>query len=88
MPFRFCKGTVSRAVAQSLGWALLDSGALYRLVALAGRRAGIGLEDGDALGRLAERFNIRFGSTETGDEAVWLDGGGRKPGHSDRGSRK
>ncbi len=68
------KGTVSRAVAKRLGWALLDSGALYRLVALAGRRAGIGLDDAEALGRLAERFNIRFGSTETGDEAVWLDG--------------
>ncbi len=33
------KGTISRAVARSLGWALLDSGALYRLVALAARRA-------------------------------------------------
>ena len=31
------KGTVSRAAAKSLGWHLLDSGALYRLVALAGR---------------------------------------------------
>ena len=46
------KGTVSRAVARSLGWALLDSGALYRLVALAGRRAGISLDDAAALGRL------------------------------------
>ena len=35
------KGTVSRAAARALGWALLDSGALYRLVALAGRQAGI-----------------------------------------------
>ena len=39
------KGTVSRAAAKNLGWALLDSGALYRLVALAGRRAGIDLDD-------------------------------------------
>ena len=39
------KGTVSRAVATALGWALLDSGALYRLVALAGRRAGLQFED-------------------------------------------
>ena len=68
------KGTISRAVARSLGWALLDSGALYRLVALAARRAAVSLNDATALGRLAERFNIRFGSTQSGEEAVWLDG--------------
>jgi cytidylate kinase len=43
------KGTVSRAAARALGWALLDSGALYRLVALAGRQAGVGLDDGPGL---------------------------------------
>jgi CMP/dCMP kinase len=68
------KGTISRAVARSLGWALLDSGALYRLVALAARRAQVSLSDPAALGRLAERFNIRFGSNPSGEEAVWLDG--------------
>jgi cytidylate kinase len=68
------KGTVSRAVANALGWSLLDSGALYRLVALGGRRASISLDDGPALGQLAGRFDIRFGSDESGDEVVWLDG--------------
>jgi cytidylate kinase len=68
------KGTVSRAVARALGWSLLDSGALYRLVALAGHKAGIRLDDAQALGRLAGGFNIRFGATESGEEAVWLDG--------------
>jgi CMP/dCMP kinase len=68
------KGTISRAVAKVLGWALLDSGALYRLVALAARRASISLEDAPALGELAGRFNIRFDSNEDGDELVWLDG--------------
>jgi len=67
------KGTISRAVAKSLGWALLDSGALYRLVALAGRRASISLDDAEHLGSLAERFNIRFGSNASGEEVVWLD---------------
>jgi cytidylate kinase len=67
------KGTISRAVARSLGWALLDSGALYRLVALAARRAAISLDDAPRLGRLAERFNIRFGSNKSGEELVWLD---------------
>jgi cytidylate kinase len=68
------KGTISRAVAKRLGWALLDSGALYRLVALAARRASVGLDEAKALGHLADRFNIRFGSTQSGEEAVWLDG--------------
>jgi CMP/dCMP kinase len=67
------KGTISRAVAKRLGWALLDSGALYRLVALAARRASVSLEDAERLGSLAERFNIRFGSNESGEEVVWLD---------------
>jgi cytidylate kinase len=68
------KGTVSRAAARALGWGLLDSGALYRLVALAGRRAGVGLENETGLARLAEGFDIRFGSTESGEEIVRLDG--------------
>ena len=68
------KGTVSRAVARHLGWALLDSGALYRLVALAARRSSISLDDAAALGALAARFNIRFGSNERSEEVVWLDG--------------
>ena len=68
------KGTVSRAVAKALGWTLLDSGALYRLVALAGRKASVSLDDGPALARLAAKFDIRFDSTESGDEVVWLDG--------------
>ncbi|HEY2675563.1 MAG TPA: (d)CMP kinase [Steroidobacteraceae bacterium] len=68
------KGTVSRAVAKTLRWGLLDSGALYRLVALAGRRASVGLDDGPALARLAFEFDIRFGSTDAGEEVVWLGG--------------
>jgi cytidylate kinase len=68
------KGTVSRAVARALGWGLLDSGALYRLVALAARRAGIGLNDVAALSRLAAEFDIRFGAGPRDEEMVWLDG--------------
>jgi CMP/dCMP kinase len=68
------KGTVSRAVAKKLGWGLLDSGALYRLVALAGRRKGVELDDAAALARLAEQFDIRFGSDQHGEEKVWLKG--------------
>jgi CMP/dCMP kinase len=68
------KGTISRAAARALGWSLLDSGALYRLVALAGRRAGISLDDGPALAGLAHGLDIRFGSDSALEEVVWLDG--------------
>ena len=68
------KGTVSRAVARALGWGLLDSGALYRLVALAARRTGVALDDVEALSRLAARFDIRFGAGPRDEEIVWLDG--------------
>jgi cytidylate kinase len=68
------KGTVSRAAARALGWGLLDSGALYRLVALAGRQTGITLDDAPGLARLAESADIGFGSGSSGEEVVWLDG--------------
>lgn len=68
------KGTVSRAVAQALGWHWLDSGALYRLVALAARRAGVELTDGEALAREAARMKVKFAQTAAGVEQVWLNG--------------
>jgi cytidylate kinase len=68
------KGTVSRAVARALGWRLLDSGALYRLVALAASKAGTALDDEPALSRMAESIDIRFGVDAAGQEEVWLDG--------------
>jgi cytidylate kinase len=68
------KGTISRAVANALQWHLLDSGALYRLVALAARRGAIALDDPPALARLASGLDIRFGSGPTGEERVWLEG--------------
>jgi len=68
------KGTVSRAMAKALGWGLLDSGALYRLVGLSGRQAGLRLDDAAALARVAQQFDIRFGANEAGEEVVWLAG--------------
>ena len=47
------KGTISRAVAERLGWHFLDSGALYRAVGLAASWADIDLNDDDALARCA-----------------------------------
>ncbi|MEO8443700.1 MAG: (d)CMP kinase [Gammaproteobacteria bacterium] len=62
------KGTVSRLVAGRLGWHLLDSGALYRLVALDAVRRGVGLEDETNLARLAAGLDVVFeaGGAEAG----------------------
>jgi cytidylate kinase len=68
------KGTISRAVAQKVGWHLLDSGALYRLVAFAGVRAGLAPEDTQGHARLAAAMDVRFGADATGSERVLLDG--------------
>ncbi len=63
------KSTVARGVAAALGFEYLDSGAMYRCVALAALRAGLPLGDGAALGRLAERLEI-----EPAGDALRLDG--------------
>ncbi len=68
------KGTIARRVADRLGWHLLDSGALYRLVALAARQAGLDPEDQDAHAAIAQSLDVRFTSTAAGDEQVWLKG--------------
>lgn len=68
------KGTVCRRVATTLGWHLLDSGALYRLVALAGDRAGLAAGDEAGHARLAAALDIRFGVDGQGGERVFLDG--------------
>jgi cytidylate kinase len=52
------KSSVARAVAEELGFTYLDSGAMYRCVALAALEAGIDLDDGDALGALARGLDI------------------------------
>jgi len=68
------KGTIARRVATELGWHLLDSGALYRLVALAAQQRGIELDDANALAELAGRLDVRFGSDDGGEEQIWLAG--------------
>ena len=54
------KGTVAQRVAQTLQFHYLDSGALYRLCALAAERHNIAFEDGPGLARLASELDIRF----------------------------
>jgi len=54
------KGTVAQRVARSLGWHYLDSGALYRIVALLALRDGVAPDDGPALAGLARGLEPRF----------------------------
>ncbi|HET9592052.1 MAG TPA: (d)CMP kinase [Solirubrobacterales bacterium] len=54
------KSTVARGVAARLGFTYLDSGAMYRCVALAALRGGADLDDGETVGALAERLEIDF----------------------------
>jgi len=68
------KGTIARRVAAALGWHLLDSGALYRLLALAATRRGISLDDAGALAELALDLDVRFEADGAGEEVIWLDG--------------
>ncbi|MEO0345620.1 MAG: (d)CMP kinase [Pseudomonadota bacterium] len=68
------KGTVSRALADTLGWHLLDSGALYRLTALAAARRGIADDAVDELAHVAAELDVEFGTDESGDERVLLEG--------------
>ncbi len=66
------KGTVSRRVAAQLGWHLLDSGALYRLVALTGRLDGLDAADEAGHARIAATLQVRFGEDAAGDEQILL----------------
>ena len=71
------KGTLSSQVAQRLGYHLLDSGALYRLVGLAAERAGWSIKEADLrepaqaqrLAEMAQHLPVRFEG-----ERIWLDG--------------
>ena len=68
------KGTIARRVAQALGWHLLDSGALYRLVGLAAARRGIDPGAAAELAVLARELDIRFEVDPEGSERIVLDG--------------
>ena len=63
------KGTIACMLADKLGWHMLDSGAIYRVAALAALRSGVGLGDEKALAALLPTLNIEFNNGE-----AWLDG--------------
>lgn len=60
------KGTVCQLVAKKLGFHLLDSGALYRLTALAAERHGVDFSDVDALAQVARNLDVAFLPQESG----------------------
>jgi len=62
------KGTISRLVADALGWHLLDSGALYRAVGYAAGMAGLDLSDTEAVTRCAQITKIAFRDPKDGGE--------------------
>jgi 3-phosphoshikimate 1-carboxyvinyltransferase len=58
------KGTLASQVAQKLGYHYLDSGALYRLTAVAALRAGVDLNDGAGIAQIARALEVRFDGEE------------------------
>jgi CMP/dCMP kinase len=64
------KGSVSARVAEALGWHLLDSGAVYRAVALAVVDAGLDARDEAAVVRLCEALELEFAAGEDGISVV------------------
>jgi len=67
------KGTLAAAVAQALGWHLLDSGALYRAAGLAADAKGVDPDDEAAVAALAARLDLRFGQGPKAGR-TWLRG--------------
>lgn len=63
------KSTVARALARRLGFRFLDTGAMYRAVALAGKRRGLDWDVPADLANLARKIKL-----ETSGEKIWLDG--------------
>ncbi len=68
------KGTIARRVAAALGWHLLDSGALYRLVGLAAARHGKSEAAPSAIAAIARGLDIQFLTDEAGNERIVLYG--------------
>ncbi len=68
------KGTISQSLANTLGWHFLDSGALYRLVALVAVRSGVGGGQASDLAVLASALEVVFQPSEKLEAVVSLSG--------------
>ena len=69
------KGTVAGILAKRLGWNLLDSGALYRLLAFAAGNHGVALDNEALLEKLAAHLDVQFiGATDGKPARIILEG--------------
>lgn len=68
------KGTVSQLLAKRLGWKFLDSGALYRVLALAAQKHSVALDNEKALEVLAEHLDVQFIARESHLPHIILEG--------------
>ena len=68
------KGTVARIVAEQLGWHLLDSGAIYRVLAVAAQHHNISVEDEESLLPVAAHLDVQFQISTVGEGSVILEG--------------
>jgi len=68
------KGTVARIVAEQLGWHLLDSGAIYRVLAVAAQHHNISVEDEASLLPVAAHLDVQFQICSEGEGKVILEG--------------
>jgi CMP/dCMP kinase len=68
------KSTTAKALAQRLGYTFLDTGAMYRAVALFALRNGLSLDDGNALTQIAAKVRIEFKNDEIKGQLVFLNG--------------
>ncbi len=68
------KSTVARLLSERLGLVLLDTGAMYRSVALLAKERGVSWQDPKALESLAETIQLRFEPREGLAPAIWIEG--------------
>lgn len=68
------KGTVCHLIAQQLGWHLLDSGALYRLTALAAIKHGVDMVDEESIEVLAKHLDVQFKPVQDGHVVTIFEG--------------
>jgi cytidylate kinase len=68
------KGTVARIVAEQMGWHLLDSGAIYRVLAVATQHHHVDLDDEEPLIPMAAHLDVQFEISSKGESKVILEG--------------
>jgi cytidylate kinase len=81
------KSTVARALAEQLGFTYLDSGAMYRCVALAALERGVDLDDETAMGELARSLEIALGGGRVALDGRDVSAAIREPRVSEASSR-